>query len=113
MSISTCLALIVFFESRGEPVLTQQYVASVAIERAKQENVSVCESMRKPRSYSWYWDKHSNRVDRKSLKQFEVLAVKELRNPTLKGRSFFNERKMGKRFRTPNKPLVSGNLVFY
>lgn len=113
MSSVACLALIVFFESRGEPVLTQQYVASVAIERAKQEKVSVCESMKKPRSYSWYWDKHSNRVDQKLLKQFEILAVKEMRNPSLKGRTFFNEKKMGRRFKTSYKPLVSGNLVFY
>ena len=113
MSTITCLAMIMFFETRGEPVITQQYVASVALERAKQEQVSVCESMKKPRSYSWYWDKKSNKVDHKLLKQFEVLAVREMRNPTLKGRVFFNERRMGKRFRTPNKPLVSGKLMFY
>jgi len=113
MTSVACLALIVFFESRGEPVLTQRYVASVAIERAKQENVHICTSMRKPRSYSWYWDKYSNKVDHEKLKGFEILVTKELRNQTLRGRIFFNERKMGKRFRTSNKPIVSGNLVFY
>ena len=112
MMSATCLAMIVFFESRGEPELTQRYVASVAIERARQEQVSLCSSMRKPRAYSWYWDKKPNAVA-KELKPFEVLAVREIRKPTLTGYMYFNEYKMGRRYRTPKKLTKSGHLVFY
>jgi hypothetical protein len=113
MMSATCLAMIVFFESRGEPVITQRYVASVAIERAKQEQVSLCSSMRKPRAYSWYWDKKPNAVAKDSLKPFEVLAVREIRKPTLTGYMYFNEKKMLRRYATPKRLIKSGHLVFY
>lgn len=113
MSSVACLALIVFMESRGESLLTQQYVASVAIERAKQEQTTICGSMKKPRAYSWMWDKKSTKVDQKQLDVLKVLASRELENPTLKGRLFFNERKLAKMWVTPYKPIVSGNLIFY
>ena len=44
MSVLSCLALIVAMESRGESLQTQHYVASVAIERAKEESVGICQS---------------------------------------------------------------------
>lgn len=108
-----CLALIMFNEARGESLQTQQYVASVAIERARQEAVPLCQSMKKPRAYSWLWDGVKTKVDPKQLDTLKKVAVRELANPTLKGRMYFNERKMGRRYRTPHKPIVSGNLIFY
>lgn len=113
MNSVACLALILFMESRGESLQTQQYVASVAIERAKQEQSTICESMKKPRAYSWMWDRKNNRVDHKQLNALKQVAVKELAIPTLKGRMYFNEKRMGRRYRTPHKPIVSGNLIFY
>lgn len=110
---STCLAMIIYFEARGESELTQRYVASVAIERAKQEQVSLCVSMKKPRSYTWVWDKKPNAVPKQSLKPFEVLAVNEMRKPTLRGYTFFNEHRMHRRYSTSNRLIKSGHLVFY
>ena len=113
MNSVACLALILFMESRGESLQTQQYVASVAIERAKQEAVPLCQSMKKPRAYSWLWDGVKTKVDPKQLDALKKVAVKELANPTLKGRMYFNERRIGRRYRTSHKPIVSGNLIFY
>lgn len=113
MSSVACLALIMYMESRGEPLQTQQYVASVAIERAMQEQVTICESMKKPRAYSWMWDRKKTKVDHKRLNALKTIAVRELATPTLKGRMYFNERKLGKLWRTRYKPTVSGNLIFY
>ena len=113
MSSVACLALIMYMESRGEPLHTQQLVASVAIERARQEAVPLCQSMNKPRAYSWLWDGVKTKVDPKQLDALKKVAVKEIANPTLKGRMYFNERRMGRRYRTPHKPIVSGNLIFY
>lgn len=113
MSSVACLALIIFMESRGESLQTQQYVASVAIERARQESIPLCQSMKKPRSYSWMWDKKKTKVDPKALGEFKKLAAKELANPTLEGRLFFHERRVGRLYKTPYKVIASGNLIFY
>lgn len=113
MSVISCLTLIIFMESRGEPIQTQHYVASVAIERAKNEHIGVCESMKKPRAYSWMWDGRKTRVDKKLQDSFNAIAQTEMKRPSLPGRLYFNERKLSKRYRTGYKPVVSGNLIFY
>ncbi len=113
MSTVMCLALIIFHEARGEPITTQQYVASVAIQRATQEKVPLCNSMNKPRAYAFIRDKKNTKIDQKQMDVLKVLASREIESPTLKGRLFFNERKLGKLWHTPYKPIVSGNLIFY
>ena len=113
MSSVACLALIIYMESRGEPLQTQQYVASVAIERARQEQTTICESMKKPRAYSWMWDRKKTKVDPVKLKTMQMVANKEMRHQSLSGRLYFNERRLAKMWRTPHKPIVSGNLIFY
>ena len=113
MSSVACLALIIYMESRGESLQTQQYVASVAIERARQEQATICESMKKPRAYSWMWDRKKTKVDPVKLKAMQVVANKEMHHQSLSGRLYFNERRLAKMWRTPHKPIVSGNLIFY
>ena len=113
MNSLACLALIVFMESRGESLQTQKYVASVAIERARQEEVTLCQSMKKPRAYSWMWDNKHTRVNKAELEKLKVVAAHELRKPSLEGRLFFHERRVGRLYRTPYKVITSGNLIFY
>lgn len=113
MSSVACLALIIFMESRGEPLQTQQYVASVAIERARQEGATICESMKKPRAYSWMWDRRKTEIRKAKLKALQVVASNEMHHQSLTGRLYFNERRLGKLWRTARKPIVSGKLIFY
>jgi len=113
MTSVLCLTLIMYMEARSESPLTQSYVASVAIERAKQENKSICESMKTPRAYSWLWDGVNTKVNQKHFEKIKPLATRQLQSPALRGHTFFNERKLGKRFKTHNKPITSGNLIFY
>lgn len=113
MTALSCLALIVAMEARGQALQTQHYVASVAIERAKEERTDICKSMKRPRSYSWMFDGVSTKVDKKSMLVATSVAASEIKHQSLTGRLYFNERKMGKRYRTPNPLIVSGNLVFY
>ena len=113
MSTLGCLALIVAMEARNQALITQHYVASVAIERAKEEGTNICSSMKKPRAYSWLWDGKNTRVDKNSMTIATQVATKELQRQTLKGRLFFNEKRYKKRFDTPHKPIVSGDLIFY
>lgn len=112
-STMKCLSLIMYMEARNQSDRTKALVASVAIERAKQEELSVCESMRKPRSYSWVWKKQPSKIDKVLLDSFDKLALKELKQPTLVGRYYFNECSAGKKFKTENKLLKSGKLCFY
>ena len=114
MSIVKCLSLIVAMEARNQSDRTKALVADVAIERAKQEGLGLCESMKKPRAYSWYWDKRSTKLSSEVLKQAEVVALRELKSPTITGRYFFNECKSPKRkYKTPNSVIKSERLCFY
>jgi hypothetical protein len=114
MSIVKCLSLIVAMEARNQSDRTKALVADVAIERAKQEGLGLCESMKKPRAYSWYWDKKHTKLSSEVLKQAEVVALRELKSPAITGRYFFNECKAPKRkYKTPNSVIKSERLCFY
>jgi spore germination cell wall hydrolase CwlJ-like protein len=102
-----------FMEARSEPLLAQQYVASVVIERARKEEVTLCASIKKPKSYSWMWDGVNTKVPAEELKRFEMLAAEQLRKPSLSDRLYFNECSLGKRYATQFKVLRSGKLCFY
>jgi len=109
-----CLSLIIFMEASIENNLTRSLVASTAIERANKEGLGICESMKKPKSYSWLWDGKRTKVKSKWLeKTYYPIARKELKKQTMVGRVYFSECKLGKRFPTPNKLIKSGHLCFY
>ena len=48
-----CLALNVFFESRGEPFEGQLSVAQVTMNRAGQDPAKLCKVVRAPKQFSW------------------------------------------------------------
>lgn len=48
-----CLALNVFHESRGEPIMGQYAVAKVTLNRAQGNEDRVCDEVFKPRQFSW------------------------------------------------------------
>ena len=114
MSIVKCLSLVIAMEARNQSDRTKALVADVAIERAKQEGLGLCESMKKPRAYSWYWSRKHTRLKPEVLQEAEVIAIKELKSPTITGRYFFNECKAPKkRYKTPNSVIKSERLCFY
>lgn len=113
MSVISCLTLIIFMESRGVSDTTKNYVASVAVEKAKYEGTGVCQSMKKKATYSWMWDGRTTKVDKKLQDSFQHIAYKQLDNPSLPGRLYFNECSLGKRYKTPYKVIKSDNLCFY
>ena len=114
MTSLACLALIVYHEARSEPVATQVHVAQVVINRAKEENLTICKSMVKPRSYSFYWDKHSNKIkDKVSYANILQVANKSLTRKSLHSRLFFSECRLKKRYKTKHKLIKVGHLCFY
>lgn len=114
MSSVACLALIIYFEARGEPDLAQRMVAEVAIHRAKTEDKPICKSLRSPRSYSFMWDKISNKIrDKESYEDALSIARRVLNTKNVPSRLYFNECSMGKRYKTQHKIRRVGRLCFY
>lgn len=52
-TILLCLALTVFHEARGEPILGQQAVAQVVLNRARIRGMSPCEAVTEKGQFSW------------------------------------------------------------
>lgn len=113
MTPAYCLALVIYMEANTQSKFTQSLVADVAIARADKENLSICSSMKKPKSYSWMWDGKSTKVNRERLKELEKVAKEELKRDKIRKRLYFNECNLGKRFKTENKMIRSEKLCFY
>ena len=115
MTTLSCLALILYMEARSEPVITQQLVASVALERAKNEKLELCSSIKKPKAYTWMWDGINTPVDKTSKEYTKALklARQALARQTLAGRLYFNNCTLGRRWKTSYKVIRSGKLCFY
>ncbi len=52
-SAALCMALNLYFESRGEPELGQKLVAQVTMNRAQQDKSKVCEAVLARHQFSW------------------------------------------------------------
>lgn len=48
-----CLAMTVYHESRGEPILAQQTVAHIVLNRADNQDKEVCDVIKEPYQFSW------------------------------------------------------------
>ena len=48
-----CMALTVFHEARGEPIIGQYAVAMVTLNRADNDKSRVCKEVFKPKQFSW------------------------------------------------------------
>jgi hypothetical protein len=100
-------------EASTQGKFTQSLVADVAIARASRENLSICSSMKRPKSYSWMWDGKFTKVDKAKLKSLEAIAKQELKRDKVRKRLYFNTCNLGKRFPTENKMIKSEKLCFY
>lgn len=52
-----CMALNIYHESRGEPLLGRMAVASVTMNRADGKVDNICPTVKKPSQFSWYTPK--------------------------------------------------------
>lgn len=48
-----CMALTIFHEARGEPIMGQYAVAMVTLNRANNDKSRVCKEVFKPKQFSW------------------------------------------------------------
>lgn len=126
-SAMLCLALAVFYESRGEPLRGQQAVAEVIVNRTESEKYpkDVCSVIKQQGQFSWYNRNislskppvvtYKNAQASESWEQAKKVASQALDEPTnhTKGALFFNGTRLGVRFRTDTKPCKIGNHIFY
>ena len=113
MTTLSCLALVMYMEAQTQSEYTQRLVASVVIERAKQEDTTICKSIKKRGAYSWMWDGRNTKVDSKALAKLQHVATQELKHPTMTGRYFFNECTLSRLWKTKYKMIRSEKLCFY
>jgi spore germination cell wall hydrolase CwlJ-like protein len=106
-----------YMEARSEPVDAMVAVAAITLNRSKDQEYpnSVCEVVYMPSAFTW--TKHRVKIKEKVMlertKQLATLYTKgRLKNP-IGSRKFFNHKRLGKRFKTPYKPIVIGQLMFY
>lgn len=111
MNTLACLSLIVYMEARGEPLQTKNYVVQAAYEIAEQERSTVCNTLRKRSIYSWMWDGKNTKIDKSALA--ELKRSLNLRQKKNFNRRFFNNCRLGRRYKTNTQMIRSGKLCFY
>lgn len=125
----TCLALTVYFESRGEPDLGKHYVGHVTMNRSQlYEEKDICKVVFDKDQYSWtdrikysksksLMAKRAIRLvdDDKSWDESIEIAKKVISRgkDITNGAKFFNEKKMGRRYKTTVKTRIIGKHIFY
>ena len=106
-----CLALSVFYESRGEPIEGQYAVAEVVLDRVSDRNLSVCEVIYEKNQFlnanKWKIPNENNKDWQKSL----LVASNSLTKKTnyTHNSKFFKVKKLKKR----GKSIIIGNHAFY
>lgn len=112
-----CLSLNMYYEARSEPVDAQIAVAAITMNRMLDEDHprSVCKVVYEKGAFSWT-SKKRKVDDKKSFNKIKELAYLyvsgKVRNPIGK-RKYFNHKRLGKRWKTPNHPIKIGKLLYY
>jgi spore germination cell wall hydrolase CwlJ-like protein len=82
MAIVTCLALNIYHEARGESLDAQLLVAEVTINRAQEDNKTLCEVVWEDSQFSWTNDGKSDKPkDLEAYAQSVILANQALTDP--------------------------------
>jgi len=112
-----CLSLNIYHEARGESIETQEAVAAITMNRTRSKEYpsNVCKVIYEPKAFSWTHHHHS-KIDKDAFVKAKKIAILYLGgkvNKTIGNRMYFNERRLGKRYKTPNRPIVLGGLMMY
>ncbi len=122
MAAAYCLAAVMFFEALNQPQEAMIGVAQVALELATDQKQPVCKAV-KPGTFTWQTPKGKKpkptapldkEVYEKQVKLAKKMVYKKLRSKHLKGKyHYFNNASMGRRFKTKERLVRIGGLVFY
>lgn len=110
------LANVIHHEARSEDYKTKVLVASVVMERVVLENSDIQTIVYSPKAFSNFKLYAPTAIeDITSFKESKAIAENILhgRLKVTKGYRFFNDKKLGVRYKTKAKPIYTANLVFY
>ena len=71
-----CLSLNIYHESRGEPIVVQQAVAQVTMNRAQQDPQNVCKEVFRPYQFSW-----ANKLSKETRTDPYKVVAKRVKKP--------------------------------
>lgn len=115
-----CLAVVIFMESRGEPVKSQYMVAEVVHNRVNHEAFpnDYCSVIKQKSQFSFYKGSTSLKPPKHEKEAWEKsveVAKNFSKNKTnyTNGATYFNHSRMGVRFKTNVKPQKCGKHIFY
>jgi N-acetylmuramoyl-L-alanine amidase len=120
-----CLAMNIYHEARGEPIMGQYAVALVTLNRAEAHGTKVCTEVLKSKQFSWTEKLVHKRTvvkagapsDPDAWKKALIIARVSLagRMPDFThGAMFYHERRVHPKWRMAMEPTKSiGNHVFY
>ena len=116
MSSILCLALVVFNEARAEPYEGKYAVAEVVINRAEQQNKSICEIVKQPNQFTFVKNKGLTipKTEKDAWEEAQKVASSSLSKRTnySNGALYFNTKAIGVRFNKKRKASI-GNHVFF
>lgn len=125
----TCLAQTLFHEAANQPIKAQFLIANATFNRAadllvggyaaprsivKLERLNICKTVSMPHQYSW-WGYRGRVTDKIAYKRALTLATQLLKPSfyTVGRTRYFNHLRLGKRYKTPVKPIVVAETVVY
>jgi spore germination cell wall hydrolase CwlJ-like protein len=116
-SLLLCLTLTIYHEARGEPTEVQEAVAAVTMNRTREKEYprDVCRVVHAPGAYSWV-GKRKTIKEKEAFKKAQSIAKIYLKgkiNNKIGRRLFFNHHRLGKRWKTPNRPIRIGQFLVY
>lgn len=115
MLAEICLLAVMYGESRNQPVPTQKAVQSVLLNRAEAHHNHACKELAKPHAFSFV---HNGRIIPPHPRGSDAAAYKKMRHHLYKRNLskkylYFNTLKLGVRYKTKNRPIILGQLIFY
>lgn len=112
-----CMTLVIYHEARGEVEMGRIAVAAITMNRTKETEKpsTVCKVVYDSNQYSFV--KHPTKIKEKEAYDKAKKIAKQymagfLKNP-IGNRKYFNHKKLGKRYKTPYKPILIGNMLYY
>lgn len=112
-----CLSLNIYHEARSESERGQLAVATVTMNRYKDKEYPnhICGVVYEPGAFSWTF-KNKRVTDKDAYKKARKLArlvLTERYNNPVGRRKYFNTISLGKRYKTPYKPIKIDNMIYY
>jgi len=114
LTATVCLAMAIYYEARGEPLIGKQAVAEVVLNRAETSSTPICKVVFAPHQFSWSSRHKLPPPDTPLWRDCISIAKHSLivQSNHTHGATFFNTKSIGVRFNKQRKATI-GNHVFY